>query len=271
MALLRLQPDQLSVSSVSNTSDDVRSIGRHSHECFELLCITEGHTVVRIRGRECHAGPGDLLIYYPNEEHDEFVLPGRFSLVRLLFDADKLESLVDFPGRTDVEPLVHLPWPERFQNLFAQMLLEQQWKDPWSEVMMTLHLVQFTVLLRRALRCLSEDGGPGPDDRTQRIGKVIDVIHSCLHFDLSLKELAHEAFMSESHFSHTFKEMVGISPKKYVTRAKMLRAQELLVSSDSSIKAIASTLGYDDPHHFSRVFRRLTGQSPSLFRKDRRK
>jgi AraC-like DNA-binding protein len=271
MGRMRLHPNRFSVTTVSTEWDQVRSVGKHSHEFFEILCLTEGHMNVQIRSREFHAGPGDLLIYYPGEEHDEFIQPGRFSLVCLRFDSVVLKRIVEFPHKTHVEPLVHLPWPERFQNLFAQMLLEQQWKDPWSEVMITLHLVQFTVLLRRVLRCLAEDAGSGPDERARRIGKAIDVVHSSLHFDLSLKDLASEAFMSESHFSHTFKEMVGISPRKYVTRAKVLRAQELLLSTDRSVKSIAMALGYDDPHHFSRVFRRSAGQSPSYFRKNRRK
>jgi len=244
----------------------VRGQSRHHHTFFELLCISEGHTRVRIRGTEVEAGPGDLLIYYPEEDHEEFVQAGRWSHIWLRFDAKMLKPPVAFPSQRRTAPLVHLPWPERFQNLFAQMIVEQRMKDRWSRVLMNSYLAQFVALLHRALDCIGSGTEGRTAERSMRISKAIELIHAGLDEDLSLGELAAESAMSESHFSHTFKAMTGVAPKKYMVKAKMLKARELLATTDQSVKAIAMTLGYEDPHYFSKVFRKTSGQTPSAFR-----
>ncbi len=251
--------------------DEVNPHTRHHHEFFEILCVSEGHTHVLIRDQEVRAGPGDLLIYYPYEDHHEFVQPGRFSIVCLRFAPEKTRMAGGFPDKSEVGPVIHLPWPELFQNLFDQMIVEQQMSDPWSDVMMRVHLTHFVVLLQRALNCDSDETGERHSDTLLRIRKAVELIHHSLDTDLRLKDLADQAYMSESHFSHTFKEMVGVSPKQYVTRAKMLKAQELLETSDLSVKAIAANLGYDDPGYFAKVFARSVGENPSEFRENRRK
>ncbi|MBN1676310.1 MAG: helix-turn-helix transcriptional regulator [Kiritimatiellae bacterium] len=256
----------LHVGAGSRVVKEVRGHRRHSHPFFEILCISEGHTRVIIRGKQVEAGPGDLLIYYPFEDHEEYVQAGRWSILTLRFSPEKWALPISFPSRETTEPLVHLPWPDRFQNLFHQMLLERRTGDRWGEMMMAGYLTIFVALLHRALAFMQEQGAQRESERSQRIGKAIELIHEGLDRDFSLKDLADESFMSESHFSHTFKAMTGVSPKKYLTRTKMLKAQELLKGTDETVKAIAATLGFEDAHYFSKVFRRHTGKTPSQFR-----
>jgi AraC-like DNA-binding protein len=77
--------------------------------------------------------------------------------------------------------------------------------------------------------------------------------------------------MSESSFSHVFKELTGVSPKRYAIQTRIARAKELLSGTDLSVKEIAAELGYDDPHYFSRQFRKVAGRPPSDFRPKGRK
>ena len=257
------------VTAISRDVPAVRPNERHHHDFFEILCISEGETHVTIRDRKIIAGPGDLLIYYPFEEHREFVQPGRFSLIRLCFAIDSLD--MHFPEKDKVEPVIQLPWPELFHRLFDQMIVEQQMRDPWSDTMIKLHLTHFVVLLQRALHCGDERGRERTSDTILRIRKTIALIHQSLDTDIRLKDLANEAFMSESHYSHTFKETLGVSPKHYITKAKVLKAQELLEQTNLPVKHIAADLGYDNANYFSKVFAKMTGKSPSAFRQNRRK
>jgi AraC-like DNA-binding protein len=194
----------LEIGAYSRVVKEARRGRRHSHPFFELLCVTEGHTHVVIRGRKMVAGPGDLLIYYPDEEHEECVQAGRWSLIWLRFDPKRLDKPIGFPSRETAGPLVHLPWPERFQHLFTQMLVEQRIMDPWSEVMMAGYLTQFTVLLQRAIQCLGAADSGRPPEKCSRVGMALELIHNSLDRDVSLKELASQSYMSESHFSHSF-------------------------------------------------------------------
>jgi AraC-like DNA-binding protein len=133
------------------------------------------------------------------------------------------------------------------------------------------YLVQFAVLLRRALRAVRGGRRREDDDRTVRVEGAIDLIRESLTADLSLRELARRAFMSESGFSHLFKDMTGIPPKRYAMHVRMARARELLETSRLSVKEIAAELGFSDQHYFSRAFRKVTGRPPTAFRSRSRK
>ena len=94
----------------------------------------------------------------------------------------------------------------------------------------------------------------------------MEMIHDGLGCGLSVRDLARHSAMSESGFSHTFKNVAGIPPRRYQIQERIARARELLETTELSVKEIAAQLGYDDPHYFSRVFRRVTGKPPSAVR-----
>jgi AraC-like DNA-binding protein len=63
------------------------------------------------------------------------------------------------------------------------------------------------------------------------------------------------------------KNFTGISPRQYFLQLKVMRARELLITTDQSIKEISYQLGFDSIYYFSRFFKQKTGMSPSEFRK----
>lgn len=87
-----------------------------------------------------------------------------------------------------------------------------------------------------------------------------------LEGDLNLAAIATELNISYTHLRRLFRYHTNLAPHQYHLQLRVLRAKELLRSTDSSIKAIASTLGFDNQYYFSRIFRKKTGQSPSQWR-----
>lgn len=83
----------------------------------------------------------------------------------------------------------------------------------------------------------------------------------------SLEELAAEAGITPSHFCRVFRKATGISPHQYVMKAKLDRAQQMLVQSDLAMATIADFLGFTSQSHFTRAFRQFAGQTPSDFRR----
>ena len=83
----------------------------------------------------------------------------------------------------------------------------------------------------------------------------------------SLDEIAAQFGYSKYHFIRVFKKTLGVTPWSYVLQLKIDKAKSLLHEPGRSIKEIASQLGFDDPNYFSRLFRRMAGESPVKFRK----
>jgi transcriptional regulator GlxA family with amidase domain len=83
---------------------------------------------------------------------------------------------------------------------------------------------------------------------------------------IRLRELAHLAKLSVSGYEEAFARRIGSPPVAYFTRMKIQQASRQLLETGTPVKDIASSLGFDDPYHFSRLFKRHTGLAPAHFR-----
>lgn len=95
-----------------------------------------------------------------------------------------------------------------------------------------------------------------------------ELIHDRLTENLSLQELAAEANLSPYHFSRQFKLSTGYPPHEYQLRLRIQKAKEWLREKPfRPIAEIAISLGFSDESHFRRHFKRITGSTPSRYRK----
>jgi len=84
--------------------------------------------------------------------------------------------------------------------------------------------------------------------------------------EIDMKVLADEQNIGYSYFRKKFKEYTGISPHQYHLELKIMRARELLVSTNKTIKEICFEVGFESSHYFSRFFKQKVGVSPSELR-----
>ena len=75
--------------------------------------------------------------------------------------------------------------------------------------------------------------------------------------------------LSESHFSRAFRCTFGTSAHEYLTRRRVEVAQSLMLRSREPLCAIALRCGLSDQSHFTRVFRRIVGETPDAWRRTR--
>lgn len=96
-----------------------------------------------------------------------------------------------------------------------------------------------------------------------------EVIHAeCHDPSLSVTALAARAAMSEVHFRRLFAVRFGISPARYIMRARVSRAKELMSMSTLSLADIAEQSGFSSPTYFYRVFREIVGTTPATYRRE---
>lgn len=104
-----------------------------------------------------------------------------------------------------------------------------------------------------------------PHDANLR--RAMAFIEARLHAELRLDQVAREAGMSKFHFCRHFKNVTGLTFREFLARRRIARAMELLRDRGRSFTEVYSDVGFKDPSHFGRVFRKLTGQRPSKFRR----
>jgi len=96
----------------------------------------------------------------------------------------------------------------------------------------------------------------------ERIKQSIEFIHSNLHEEISLAEIASKVHLSESRFAHLFKEQTGIPFRKYILWCRMQAALQEVMKGQSFTNA-AYGGGFSDVAHLSRTFTEMFGVSPS--------
>ncbi|MEM7426815.1 MAG: AraC family transcriptional regulator [Pseudomonadota bacterium] len=95
-----------------------------------------------------------------------------------------------------------------------------------------------------------------------RIFHATQHIQSNLSETIVIAQLAQQAGMSNSAFFEHFKSVTGTSPLQYQKDLRLLRARDVLRSSNERVSQIASSVGYDSPAQFSREYLRKFGAQP---------
>lgn len=85
--------------------------------------------------------------------------------------------------------------------------------------------------------------------------------------DIDFGELASEMGFHSAYLARLFGRYAGESPLKYLTGIRIREAKRLLLDTNLPISAVGERVGYPDQFHFSKTFRKVTGENPSSFRK----
>lgn len=87
---------------------------------------------------------------------------------------------------------------------------------------------------------------------------------------LSLEEIAKVFFISKTQIFRIYKKCFGISPMQYYLQKKIDVSKKLLVEDNMRVCDIAETLGFSDPKHYSKTFKRFVGKLPRDYKREKR-
>ena len=129
----------------------------------------------------------------------------------------------------------------------------------------TLYYIIFYIILCSIHRSFSSLSKPFDNDFS--FDRLLLELNSKYANKWSISSMANYCKLSESYFSHMFKERMGLSPMQYLNNQRMEKAKDFLLSNSMTISNIAHLVGFDDPLYFSRVFKKYTGYSPKEYEK----
>jgi len=99
------------------------------------------------------------------------------------------------------------------------------------------------------------------------ITKVKAYINENYHLrTLQLSDVASHVNMSSSHLSTIFNQETGMSYTEYLSEVRIARAKELLATSTLRSAEISYEVGFNDPHYFYNIFKKVTGMTSSAYR-----
>jgi AraC-like DNA-binding protein len=100
-----------------------------------------------------------------------------------------------------------------------------------------------------------------------RLARVVEYVDAQLGKTITLAGMAHAAGLTRMHFARQFRAATGVRPHKYVLLRRIERAKTLLRSPGITLIEIAFSVGFQTQAHFSTVFKRLEGETPSQWRR----
>ncbi len=231
---------------------------------YQIVYITDGEGVYENQSVKYKITPGSLI----------FTKPGQWHRYKPMKSIGWVEQYVGFSGSiahqmygrpwfTQKNSVVNVGYREEmidtYYKIFNYVIDE---KPGYQQIAagMIMKLLGFIVSFDKQ-----------KDFTGKRVEKIIQnacfTVRENVESQINFQSFAEENNIGYSYFRKMFKKYTGVPPVQYHLDLKLLRAKEMLLYTEKSIKEISYELGFQSIYYFSRIFKNKLGVSPSEIRK----
>lgn len=254
----------------------------HRHPLFEVNLLLQGAQEMKVNGVTYTQHPGDLVLLRPEDVHESRVVGDEpMTYYCLHFDVDERvlreqlfhssacyfsrESELTLNIRPSLDKLIELTsrggtvnLPDKMRVLSAVFELfaglSESLADHPGPVKASIQEVRIATEIAAGLEKVVESE------------KGSEIIATDQGTRDTVAAVAAGVGYSASSRNRIFHRVYGMSPRQYLSGLKLKKAKLLLMNPELSVESVSSSLGYRDIAHFSRQFKRWTGESPGKFR-----
>lgn len=240
----------------------------HWHDSYLVGITEQGLQQFNCRRQQHNSTPGKVFLLEPGDIHDGTAPEaGGFTYRTLYLDPRWLDREL----RAQFEEA-----PDNAQLSFAATLAE----DPrlaiaTANAFEAMHHDELRIVRQTALDHLLADLTRhlrwrtliNPDPRLPLVAqRARDYLHSHLHQDIGLDDLAQAAGVDRFRLSRAFKAAFGMAPHAYLIQLRLTRARHLLARGEAPV-SVAAALGFADQSHLGRWFQRAYRMTPADYRR----
>ncbi len=256
--------DELSFcSSVKYTSDkDYRcDYSIRPRPCHNFVFILEGEGTIITENEILQIKKGDIL-YIP--QNNTYISEWRATPNCIFHSVHFKFQLSKDPFSKKKVPVQLLP-NEQFKKLYEAVKTIHNYQYSKTEEYF-LYLSAFYYLCGTLLPNVKTKDNVFPESN---VTPAIIYLENNYTENFKIDDLSKLCYLSSSRFFYLFKKCVGCSPISYKNRIAIQKASHaLLLHKDKSIENIAYEHGFESPIYFRRLFKKLTGKTPSQYRKE---
>lgn len=245
----------------------------HYHCNIEFVVIINGKQHYNVNDRHYTLYGGDIFMTRPYENHGNNNLPQ--DVCEFIWFQFDLSSPQNFLGLASphsdflFQQLLNYPHRTKKTNTKDLNILRQAFQN-LSSGDSREHILGYSYFLQFVMNNIcTPDIIFTKEIYTSDIQNAMTYIHAHLLEDLNLETIAEHCGLSSSRFKAKFKEQLGITPYAYILSLKIDTAKVLLKNPQNTITDVAFQLNFSSSNHFSSVFHKYTGCTPTDFRRNR--
>lgn len=229
---------------------------------YQLLYNPEGEGEFEsAHCRKMPLKPGDMFLLFPGEWHTYHPAPHTgWKSYWIGFKGRNMDDRVKAGFMTPEKPIYHVGYSSVIETLYKRAFEAAMEEAAYAQQVMAglvNHLIGIMYSLERNIELGKNQ------QQVDMISKARLRIRESLESEVTIQKIAEELGVSYSNFRKLFKEYTGLSPATYQQELRLLRAKELLTTTDLSIKEIAYRLNFESPDYFSAKFKAKMGCKPS--------
>jgi AraC family transcriptional regulator, L-rhamnose operon transcriptional activator RhaR len=264
----------------------------HAHNFIEIAYVYSGEGVHKIGDREYKVKKGDLFLINFDTPHEFRSLPETFHVNPLtvyncvfkpefinssfhesknFYDiADYLMFRSFFPNEagTLIDIKLVLKNTSDIEECYKKMYYEYQEKEVGYIELLKSYVTELLIIIFRAFRKSGHISDDTQNSNSKIIEKIIKHLKTNYNYSLNLQDLSMVVFLSPNYISKLFKDFTGHTIRDFIQKTRIEEACRLLKQTDRKILDISHEVGYKDLTHFLEVFKKMTGKSPGVYRKD---
>lgn len=241
----------------------------HWHQRMELLMIDRGSFRVTVRGEEYIGTPGDVFVIRSGQIHhiqpleqDHAIYVSTFPTTLISLLQPSLCQISCHITRAQLEQAGIL---QKIKGLLDEMLEEKNREEKYADMAIQARIQIVYGLLARHFEVAQTD--TKTMDNFLDFQAVLSYINENYKEQITLADIAGKLNYSTGHVCTMFLTYTGQNFKAYLDSIRVHEASRLLLGSNAMISRIGVQCGFENVRTFNNVFRRVTGMTPSQFRK----
>ena len=260
--ILMAQGSGIACERIQGVNDNMSQ--SHYHEYYEIYYLEAGERFHMVEDKLYKMEAGEFIIFPPYVMHHSYGAENMpFKRVLLYFSQEEILWPSILSELREEGGIYKVGIRERQEIHRAMELILKEQKNPgaYHEEYARGVLNMLLVLIAR------EERPEKAPERKSRIGEVIRYIHSHYQEEISLEMLAQMFYVSPYYLCREFKKSTNSTIVRYINVTRIMNAQRKFMETSKNITDISKETGFSNLTHFNRVFKSVTGMSPSQYRK----
>lgn len=251
-----------------------------SHDFWEMVYVDKGNVEIQRDEERIILKQGEIVFHKPNEFHAIKAVDSspNFFVVSFVCDSPSMVYLEKYHTTLDrtLKGFISSVIKESEDTYIIpkndtelKKLEKKENARIGGEQLIKTYLEQLLIFL---IRSITDKGTVGvfPTKESMESHIVVDIkefINSRLEESVRICDICREFGYSKSYISKIFREQTGETLSSYAIKKRVECARMLIREDDLNFAQISAKLNFDNPQYFSRVFKRVTGMTPSEFKR----